>query len=240
MKLPEIPANVFSEAVREFWKIRERQAQKQQKEGKRDQGSRGAVTGGKQMEPFARVIIQFLEEVGVRRSDIYYGNFPTDLPGFYRPTKRWDIIVVSSKNLLAAIELKSQVGSFGNNFNNRTEEALGSAEDIWTAYREGAFLTSPAPWLGYLFLLEDCEKSREPVRVNEPHFPVFEEFRGASYAKRYELFCRKLVRERKYSAACFLLTDSSKADSENNYTEPAEDLNARQFLIQLLRHVLFM
>ena len=38
--------------------------------------------------------------------------------------------------LLAVIELKSQVGpSFGNNFNNRTEEAIGSAVDFWTAYR---------------------------------------------------------------------------------------------------------
>jgi hypothetical protein len=26
--------------------------------------------------------------------------------------------------------------SFGNNFNNRSEEAIGSASDIWIAYRE--------------------------------------------------------------------------------------------------------
>lgn len=77
------------------------------------------------------------------------------------------------------VELKSQVGhSFGNNFNNPVEEAIGSAVDIWTAYREGAFGGPIRPWLGYLFLLEDCPKSRSPVKVEEPHFKVFPEFIG--------------------------------------------------------------
>ena len=57
------------------------------------------------------------------------------LPGFFRPTKEWDLVVVKNGHLIAAIEAKSQVGpSFGNNFNNRTEEAMGSALDIWTAF----------------------------------------------------------------------------------------------------------
>jgi hypothetical protein len=78
---------------------------------------------------------------------------------------------------LAAVEFKSQRGpSFGNNFNNRTEEAMGSALDLWTAYREGAFNKTIRPWLGYVFLLEDCEGSRRPVKVREPHFKVFPEF----------------------------------------------------------------
>src|SRR5207249_3503997 len=131
---------------------------------------------------------------------------------------------------------KSHVGSFGNNFNNRTEEAMGSALDIWTAYREGAFRTSPQPWLGYLLLLEDSPKSQNPVKVDEPHFPVFPEFHGASYARRYELFCRRLVLERHYSAACFLLASPGSATLSDNYREPAEDLSATRFLSQLLRH----
>jgi hypothetical protein len=73
----------------------------------------------------------------------------------------------------------------------RTEEALGSALDIWTAYREGAFLSSPQPFLGYFFMLEDSPASNSPVRVAEPHFKVFPEFVNASYMKRYEVFCRK-------------------------------------------------
>jgi hypothetical protein len=212
-----IGPNVFSEAVRDFWEIRERQANAQRLRSQSDQGSRSAVTGGRQMDGFSRKI--------------------AELPGFYRPTKEWDIVVVVEGNLLAAIELKSQIGpSFGNNFNNRTEEALGSALDIWTAYREGAFRSSPAPWLGYLLLLEDCMQSRRPVGVCEPHFQVFPEFKGASYARRYELFCRKLVRERQYSAACFFMASRERSAEIENYSEPAEDLSAGRFLAHLLSH----
>ena len=49
------------------------------------------------------------------------------------------MLVIDRDQLIAALEFKSQVGpSFGNNFNNRTEEAIGTAHDLWTAYREGA------------------------------------------------------------------------------------------------------
>src|SRR5471030_2748197 len=77
----------------------------------------------------------------------------------YRPEKKWDLIVISNKQLVCVMEFKSQVGpSFGNNFNNRTEEAIGSATDIWAAYREGAFKPSSRPWLGYLMLLEEAPR----------------------------------------------------------------------------------
>lgn len=189
------------------------------------------------MDGFSRSISRFLIEAGIEEENIFQ-RISVELPGYFRPTKEWDIVVVVDGNLIAAIELKSQIGpSFGNNFNNRTEEALGTAMDIWTAYREGAFRTSPAPWLGYLLLLEDCPESRRPVGVREPHFPVFPEFIEASYSKRYELFCRKLVRERQYNSACFITSDRNQANLENNYGEPAKDLSPAQFLNGLLGHV---
>ncbi len=234
----EIPSRVFADAIKDFWRTREAQAEKQKVEGNTDQGSRGSVTGGKQMDGFTRTITQLMECVGVKRSDIHTDT-DLELPGFYRPAKRWDIVVVSNGHLLAVIELKSHVGpSFSNNFNNRTEEAMGSALDIWTAYREGAFRISPSPFLGYLLVLEDCTESNRPVKIPEPHFNAFKEFQNTGYAKRYELFCRKLIRERKYSSACFLMSDRAKADNlEENYTEPAEDLSAHSFLTGLLKHV---
>ncbi len=160
-----------------------------------------------------------------------------ELPGFYRPTKEWDLLVVQDGQLIAAIEVKSQVGpSFGNNFNNRTEEAMGSALDLWTAYREGAFNKTARPWLGYLFMLEDSPASSRPVRVKEPHFRVLPEFVSASYARRYELFCRKLVRERHYNAAAFIMSDREKGLT-GCYREPAADLTFELFVRSLLAHV---
>ncbi len=188
------------------------------------------------MDGFSGTITKLLMQTGIKEKEIHQ-RVSVELPGFFRPTKEWDIVVVADGNLVAAIELKSQIGpSFGNNFNNRTEEALGTAMDIWTAYREGAFSTSPAPWLGYLLLLEDCPESRRPVSVREPHFSVFSEFVDASYSKRYELFCRKLVRERQYNSVCFITADRKDADLERNYAEPAKDLSSDQFLASLLCH----
>jgi hypothetical protein len=145
-------------------------------------------------------------------------------------------LAVKDDQLILAIEVKSQVGpSFGNNFNNRTEEALGSALDLWTAFKKGALNRTVRPWLGYVFLLEDCERSRTPVRVSEPHFEVFPEFRDSSYAKRYELLCRKLVRERHYDAAGFLMA-SMETGLRGSYIEPADDLTFETFARSLAAH----
>lgn len=145
------------------------------------------------------------------------------------------MVVVVEGTFVASIEFKSQVGSFGNNFNNRVEEAVGNATDIWTAYREGAFAPSPQPWLGYLMLLEECEKSTSPVGVKEPHFKVFEDWRGASYAKRYEKFCERMVRERLYQSACFLLSDRERGIS-GYYSEPSTELGFESFAASLIGH----
>ena len=143
------------------------------------------------------------------------------------------VLVVDDSELVIAIEFKSQVGpSFGNNFNNRTEEAMGSALDIWTAYREGVFGSQKAPWLGYFMVLEVCAKSNESVRVRSPHFPVLREFVDASYKNRYEIFCRKLVLERQYSAAC-ITTTSASADGIY-YSFPKEELSCRAFIVSML------
>ena len=131
---------------------------------------------------------QLLVDNGLPDTHIFV-NSHLELPGYFRPTKNWDMLVVSRGHLIAALEFKSQRGpSFGNNFNNRTEEAIGTAHDIWTAYREGAFGKKPRPWIGWVMLLESCPKSMTPVKVVEPHFKVFPEFRGATYAKRYMKF----------------------------------------------------
>ena len=120
-----------------------------------------------------------------------------------------------------------------NNFNNRTEEAMGSALDLWTAFREKAFGSKIRPWIGYIFLLEDCTPSTRPVAVKEPHFKVFPEFREASYAKRYELLLTKLVRERLYDAACFLMSNASDG-RRGGYREPATELSFQNFIASLL------
>jgi len=226
----------IASAVRYFWKARSTQQRKQEGLGRKDQGDRGAVTGGGQLDGFIRLISELAIEAGCPKDSIITDKH-VQLPGFFRPTKEWDLIIIGNGQLLASLELKSHIGpSFGNNYNNRTEEALGSATDIWTAFREGAFKVSQRPWLGYFMLLEDDPRSRTPVSVREPHFQVFEEFRGASYAKRYELLCLRLLRERLYDGAC-LLTSKRNEGKKGSYTEPLDELSFRTFITSFLARV---
>jgi len=228
--------DLVSEAVSYYWKTRKKQSDKQSTSGRADQGARSAVTGGAQMDGFIKLITKLITEAGTNENHIFY-NQHLELPGFFRPTKEWDLLVVKDDQLILALEAKSQVGpSFGNNFNNRTEEAMGSAIDLWTAFREGAFNKTIKPWLGYVFLLEDCPESQRAVRVQEPHFKVFPEFVNASYAKRYEIFCRKLVRERHYNVACFLTSDRQKG-LKGRYIEPAGDLTFDIFAKSLIAQI---
>jgi hypothetical protein len=223
-------------AVAHYWLTRASQRDKQTQTGKADQGLRSAVTGGAQMNGFIDLFTELITDTGIPGQYVFRSK-DVELPGFFRPTKEWDLLVVRENVLLAAIEAKSQVGpSFGNNFNNRTEEAMGSALDLWTSYREHAYLASPQPFLGYFFMLEDCAASQRPVRVREPHFKVFPEFVGASYRRRYELFCRKLVLERHYTASVFITSEATDG-SKGVFSTPAEDLSLERFARVLVGHL---
>ena len=188
--------------VRAFWGNREAARQKQIGSGKADQGERAGVTGGKNMDGFLALVLDVIKANGLAHAEIHRNRAMLTLPGYFRPTKLWDFLVLYKGELIAAVELKSQVGpSFGNNFNNRTEEAIGTARDFWTAFREEAFGKQPRPFVGWLMMVEDVSESRKPVRASSPHFPVFEQFRGASYLMRYDLLCQRLVQERLYTTA---------------------------------------
>lgn len=194
-------------AVKAFWKSRQSASAKQASSGKADQGERAAVTGGKNMDGFINLMRDLVRDNGLIDAEIHLERKALTLPGYFRPIKLWDMLVLRRGELIAALEFKSQVGpSFGNNFNNRTEEAIGSAHDFWTAYREGAFGGIPRPFLGWIMLIEDAESSRRPVRDASPHFAVFPEFRDASYIERYHLLCKKLIQEQLYTAATPLAT----------------------------------
>jgi hypothetical protein len=189
-----------------------------------DAGLRSAVTGGAQMTKLEDLISDILCEAGMSRGSIRTRT-ALELPGYFRPEKKWDLVVVAEGQLIAAMELKSQAGpSFDNNFNNRTEEAIGSATDIWTAYREGRMGRQKGfrPLLGYFFLLEDCAKVHRPVSNKETHFPTDLAFKGASYCRRYELLCKRLVQERLYDVACLALSSNARPASVKH---PAPDLS---------------
>lgn len=120
----------FERAVRSSWTVRQSQASRQEAAGRTDAGRRGAVTGGAHLDALAALFAEIFLAASFDRACVRT-RASVELPGYYRPTKKWDLVVVERDRLVAAMEFKSQVGpSFGNNFNNRVEEALGRAAYI--------------------------------------------------------------------------------------------------------------
>jgi len=262
----DIDARVV-QAVQDYWLTRSRQSQDQAARGATDTGQRGSATAGAHMGGFEALVVDALAEEGLTDMEVFTSAVLKDLrltrkparrqavdgadenavvvreklglqlPGYFRPEKRWDLLVVSRKRLVAALEFKSMNSSFGNNLNNRAEESVGSAQDLWTAYREGLLGSDlRRPLLGYFFLLRDCDEVHQPVGNEEPHFQVDEEFRDASYSVRVELLCRRLVLERLYDTACLILATEISAEApQSRYRFPA-DLNIHRFIADIRAH----
>ena len=225
------------EAVKAFWGNRDAARKKQIEAGKADQGERAGVTSGKNMDGFVALVLDIVHANGLAHAQIHQKRAVLTLPGYFRPTKLWDLLVIHKGELIAALELKSQVGpSFGNNFNNRTEEAIGTAHDLWTAYREDAFGKQPRPFVGWLMMVEDATASTSPVKNASPHFPVLKEFKGSSYIQRYDLLCQRLVKEQLYTNAA-LITSKRSAVSTGDYSEISPMTGLKAFISAFAGHV---
>lgn len=222
--------------IKQFWTGRSSALQNE--EGRSQGGERAAVLGGKNLDGFHAMIEAIVRRNGLPDAAIHTDSRPLlTLPGYFRPTKLWDVLVIDDGKLVAAIELKSHVGpSFGNNFNNRAEEAIGTAHDFAIALREGALGDQLRPFIGWAILVEDCEKSCTPVRDNSPHFGVLSDFQRASYLGRYEALCRRLMLEGLYTRAAVMPSPRSAA-TDGAYGQLSQVTSLREFAIGLAGHV---
>lgn len=225
----------FDTAIRAFWTGRDLQAQAQVQAGKLDAGTRGAVTGGKHLEPLQQVVASLFDSLGTQGADVRSSG-RIRLPGYYRRSKDWDLLVTHKNVLVAAIEFKSQVGSIGNNFNNRTEEALGNAVDIWRAYEEGVF-GQVRPWLGFIFVAEHSPTTtRTSTRDHATLYPADPIFKGTSYLDRYRILGRRLMRERLYDAVSVIATEKG----QGIHSEPEADLSVANFVAEVEGRVAYI
>ena len=217
----------FYAAVQSCWSGRQEAASRQLAEGLvRDVGLRAGATSGKHLDAMAALIGKIFLKAGMPADSLFF-NSRVEVPGFYRAEKQWDLLVVLDDTLVAAVEFKSILGSYGKNLNNRTEEAIGNSEDLLRAFEEGLLGNNTrAPWLGYVFIIQDEPASRRAVQVREPHFSVDPVFQGASYQGRAELLCRRLVQKRLYDACSYIRSDGSAPEAVE---EPAADLTFAKF-----------
>ena len=100
----------FQAAVVGYWNTRSAQQIRQIESGSVNTGTRGAVTGGLHMSPLEQLLTEILVSAGISSSSIRTRS-ALELPGYYRPEKRWDLLVIEDGQLVMALEMKSQVGS---------------------------------------------------------------------------------------------------------------------------------
>jgi hypothetical protein len=213
-------------AIAAYWKAKDAQRAAAEAIQSTAEGSSKAVRGGGHFNPVVNLIARFFTDAGYPTSSIGAKGTKTILPGYYRPTKAWDLVVVHKGVLVAAIELKALGGpSFGNNYNNRVEEALGNASDLSRAGL--STLTGPEkPWLGYFFLMEDQVGSRRPG--GEPRgdsFVAEKVWHGRSYQQRFSITGERLLDEGLYDAICYLVS----SPKDPGPREPSRRLDWRHF-----------
>jgi hypothetical protein len=122
-------------AVRHFWDMRSTQALKQQQSGSVDHGARSAVTGGAQMNGFIDLFADLALWAGARPESILRRP-QSELPGLFRPTTQWDLLINRGDQAVCAYKFACQTGSTSEDSFDRVDriigEAIVSAHD-WTA-----------------------------------------------------------------------------------------------------------
>lgn len=178
---------------------------------------------------------KFFIEAGYPAESVHVSG-PLGLPGYYRASKQWDVVVAIDGVLVAAFEMKALGGpSYGNNANNRLEEALGSAVDVQRAALANLY-PRESPWLGYLFVIEDAPKTRKPVKTEKMLLPVDDVWVGRSYQERFALTLQRLGEERMYDTVCYLVSSPSQPDPE----EPVEALNWAHFSAAIKARIAYL
>jgi hypothetical protein len=213
-------------AIAGYWQTKDRQRVVAEAIRSTAEGSSKAVRGGGHFNPIVNLLARFFLDAGYPESAIGASGAKATLPGFYRPTKEWDLVVVHEGVLVAAFELKALGGpSFGNNYNNRVEEAVGSASDLSRAHL-AALVGPEKPWLGYFFLMDDQPGSRQPGgKARGKSFVSEQIWHGRSYQDRFCVSGERLLDEGLYDAVCYVV--SSPADPGPR--EPSPRMDWRHF-----------
>ncbi|MDQ6783077.1 MAG: PaeR7I family type II restriction endonuclease [Actinomycetota bacterium] len=206
----QLPAygRLVTEAVATYWDMRQGQAAKSRAQGVLNTGTRAEVTGGRHLDELQALLVRVFVDARIPPHLIDVKKRP--IAGYFRRDKSWDVVVTVADRVVGIVELKSMAGdSPGQNYNNRTDEALGQSLDVWKAVERGIIDTPLRPWLGYFMLLEDNDAFNTPVQGRRPVWKADPVFDGASYSTRYAIFFERMVRERLLDAACLVLADKT-------------------------------
>ncbi len=159
-----------------------------------------------------------------------------ELPGFFMPTRKWDMVVMHEGRLVAALGIKARTAQASENgLVAMTEEAICTGKEMDTLCRRQAFGPGLRPWFGWLVLQEDSPAITRPAPATATFFRILPEYRNSSQAERCERLLRELERHRLFDACALLLCNEERKES-GDYREPARDLGIKPFLAHLAGH----
>lgn len=196
--MDDVDRRRITEAV-DFWiKTKLEQQSVAEAAGTAQGGTRAAVTGGKHLAGVNQLLLDELESLDLPRLDSWVDRGAV-VPGYYRASKSWDLLVTVEGKPVLAMEYKSMTGSEGKNLNNRADEVIGAAQDLRRAQEHG--LLPPGMKRGYVFLMEVTPDVARPVGVTTRVGTPDPEFVGATYLDRMAIMCERLRDDGLYDMA---------------------------------------
>lgn len=218
----------------DFWREKDIAAQRYRDAGRDAYGAQ--ARDARHMQGMAIFLRQMFLNAGLDEDEVFIDRA---IPGYYRRSKNWDVVATHKGHLVGIVELKSQVGSEGNNGNNRIEEALGNAFDARLAQEENQAFGALSMWKAFCVVFGSDPSLARSVRMRGvPLFPIDPAFDDMTYAGQWAIAVERFVQTRAYDAAWMAVT-WTEANGYVGYEEPVPSATINTLWTQIEARVSF-
>lgn len=188
------------------------------------------------MRSLALFVRQMFVDAGLDDSEVFVDQ---SIPGYYRRSKNWDVVAMHKGQLVGLVELKSQVGSEGNNGNNRIEEALGNSHDAITAQEMNQPFGPLPMWRAFCMVFGSDPATAKPVGMrSRPLFDIDQAFHSMTYGSQMATAIERFIQTRAYDAG-WMVTSWIEDGRYVRYEEPVPIATIDTFWTQIESRVQF-
>ena len=228
------PNEVVLDALSNFWQEKHESVRRNAVLGRDGLGVQ--ARDARHMHSLAAFVRQMFIDAGLDQNEVFIDRA---IPGYFRRSKNWDIVAIHKGHLVGVVELKSQVGSEGNNGNNRIEEALGNSFDAGMAQELNRAFGALPVWTAFCVVFGSDPSLARPVRTRGvPLFATDPVFEGMTYGDQWAIAVERFVQTGAYSAAWMAVTWLD-ATGLVDYSEPVPLATAETFWTQIEARVRF-
>ncbi|EAR23722.1 hypothetical protein A20C1_03518 [marine actinobacterium PHSC20C1] len=218
----------------DFWEHKNEADRRQKEEGKKDAGAQ--ARNARHMKKLGTFVRQMFVNAGLSEADVMVNGV---IPGYFRRSKNWDVVATYKGQLVALVELKSQVGSNDSNGNNRIEEALGNPKDAATAQELNQVFGKLPIWTAFGVVFGSSPENAKAVGLpSNPLFPLDPVFNGMTYGRQWEIAIERFIQTGSYSAG-WMVTSWVSAEGQVKYVEPVATATAQTLETQIQARVAF-